>query len=59
MSGRKAAKSVALGGFCVQSTKLKVADVELELFDSGQGGPERVPFCFYTAAEVLVRNSHS
>jgi pimeloyl-ACP methyl ester carboxylesterase len=32
-------KGVATGGICVQLTKLQVAEVELELFDSGQGRP--------------------
>jgi pimeloyl-ACP methyl ester carboxylesterase len=32
-------KRFATGGIRVQLTKLKVADVELELFDSGQGRP--------------------
>jgi pimeloyl-ACP methyl ester carboxylesterase len=32
-------KGAATGGICVQLTKLKVAEVELELFDSGQGRP--------------------
>jgi pimeloyl-ACP methyl ester carboxylesterase len=32
-------RNVAAGGIGVEATKLKVADVELELFDSGQGRP--------------------
>jgi len=41
----------------VQSTRLKVADIELELLGYRPGA--RVPFCFCMAVAVLVRNSRS
>jgi pimeloyl-ACP methyl ester carboxylesterase len=38
------AKGTATGGIGVQSTRLKVADIELELFDTGQGAARPVLF---------------